>query len=390
MEREVLMTRALLVAIVLAGCTKVNPEFCPNHPDDPRCGGMMQDAGADAPDSGTITADARLDFGAGTYAIRLLEPPSGTLTLISTPLNTDSAQCLTSQVWVNSNQPAACFRVAADITIDASISVPVTGTRPLVLLAANTITISGTLDVASHTGATSGGPGSPHSSCMPGISPGMDGSGGGGGAGGTFAGRGGDGGGGNGSSNGGASAMNTVNNPLYLRAGCNGQTGATGGTGGAVGRGGGGVYIVAGNQITLAGGRINASGAGGRSGTSRGGGGGGGSGGMIVLYAPSITTDANTKLVANGGGGAGGTSTSGGGDGQDPNPGNPSVGGIGGTADSGCGTNLGGAGQASNVVAPGGPGASNCGGGGGGGGIGYIQSNVSLSAAMTSPPVTVL
>lgn len=377
------MRALLFTSIVLVGCMKQNPDFCPAHPDDPRCGGGGDGGnGADA-DSGS-TIDARLSFGSGAYAILLTAGAMGTVTFTGAPLDTDATMlCLPTQVWVNTNQPDACFVVAANITVGSTSLLQVTGSRPLVLLASDKITIAGTLDVASHLGAATGGPGTPDPACTAGTAPGTDSSGGGGGAGGTFIGKGGNGGGGNGANNGGAAANAPITSPMYLRAGCSGQNGAAGGGGGEGGHGGGAVYLIAGNEINLSGGRVNASGAAGSTGSTRGGGGGGGSGGMIVLAATTITTDDNTIMIANGGGGAGGANT--GSAGSDPVLSTPLVGGLGGTTGGGCGTNTGGGGQASNAVGPGGPGPSNCGGGGGGGGIGLIQSSAIPAKGTYSP-----
>src|SRR5258708_5713929 len=81
----------------------------------------------------------------------------------------------------------ACFLVGTDVTVPSGTS-SVTGTRPLVLLATGTVTVTGTLDVASHSG--SDGAGANSSACDPGFAP-QDGAGGG--AGGSFGTKGGDG-----------------------------------------------------------------------------------------------------------------------------------------------------------------------------------------------------
>src|SRR4051812_2689679 len=104
--------RALFFTLLLVGCTKQNPDFCPNHTTDPRCGGMgSNDGGVDA-DGRNPGIDARLDFGAGNYSVHVDDVPA--MSVISfdpgANLNTDtSSYCLQTQPtgWMGAGQPAS-------------------------------------------------------------------------------------------------------------------------------------------------------------------------------------------------------------------------------------------------------------------------------------------
>jgi hypothetical protein len=287
--------------------------------------------------------------------------------------------------------PTLCILAYKTITIGNTLRA--TGPNPLVLIAAESISISGSIDVSSQEGGplgagardcssadTDGPPGQP-------ASPAPDG--GGGGAGGSLGSRGGAGGmSGLGAIEGGQPAL--AMDPTVLVGGCSGGRGGEGvpvtGNGGAAGGfGGGAVYLFAGASITVSGtGQINASGAGGSGGSggsqSCGGGGGGGSGGMIGLEAPSITVTG--AVYANGGGGGGGGGPPLESDSVIPTPGDsgsrsmgPSLagkGGAGGNHDGGNG------GRGSKDASDGTPGENGKtypqpSGGGGGGGAGVIR-----------------
>lgn len=279
----------------------------------------------------------------------------------------------------------ACLIVARDITIPGG-TVAV-GQRPLVLVATRDLLVTGTLSASSRRQQLLAGAGAGLASC-PG---GLDGAstqlanGGAGGAGGSFALPGGNGGIGAGGTSIGLAKPETT--PLgFVRGGCEGGAGGTNATsvpmgGGRRGRSGGGLYLIAGGAITVAG-TLEASGEGGGggehgiSGVGGGaGGGGGGSGGLIGLDAPRIILLASAKLIANGGGGGGGgpsTTADGAAGGEaDPTSLPPFVarggstngggnGGDGGNADAVAGTGA-------DFTAGGG------GGGGGGGGAGHLR-----------------
>jgi hypothetical protein len=399
-----LANRLGMVVLALAGCSKTDPLFCQENPGASGCprpdGDLQQDDGGGIDMSGPAV-DARLCYGVGAYTVCFTTPASGTLlfqnpaTLDTSPGSTTTPACLPAQPmgWTAAGQPEACFIVASSMTFNALVQVR--GSRPLVLVAASSITFNATggLDVSSKRGGLVG-PGAAQQVCpaFP-VTPTNSTSGGGGGAGGSFMTQGGPGGDGNNgsSANGVAPAAEAVN-PAVLRAGCPGQAGGTGQNGanqGLPGPGGGAVFLLAGDSISLAAGTmINASGAGAIQAGRYGGGGGGGSGGTIVLHAPAITAT-GAFLMANGGGGSGGGHNSGnGGAGPGEDPSTPLTPAAGGTAADNAGP--GGRGFAEGFPALGGGlGASSRGGGGGGGGGGWIEANVDPDAT-ASPAVVII
>jgi hypothetical protein len=304
----------------------------------------------------------------------LAAPLSGTLDVtVDSSIDTDSSgpglrQCRP----VVSGNTDVCVIPAQSITIQLGATLGAHGSRPLVLIA-QSISIIGTLDVASHRG-TQQGPDANAAGCSAGTAA----SGVGGGRGGSLGGVGGNGGDEAGQNNGGdAGAALTV---TTLRGGCPGGTGGNG-NGGA--DGGGAVLLIA-NSISLAAtGVINASGASGQGGSSgREGGSGAGSGGMIVLSAPSVALAPTSQIFANGGHGGGGSDNSTAGfNGTDP---------TGATSGGSNGIGTGGAGDGGPgfpaVSRVGQNGTSNDGAGGGGGGAGVIEVfGTTLTSGMVSP-----
>jgi hypothetical protein len=303
-------------------------------------------------------------------------------------------------ITAQSGGPSLCMITGRTITIATGAHLFGEGPNVLVLLASETITVDGTIDVASRLTVLNPGAGADTTCASPagGSATQFEGAGGGG-AGGSFATAGGNGGTGRAPNNpntpGGVAAGTQT--PTVLRGGCAGGRGGNadgGGGSGAGGFGGGGVYLIAGTSITIAG-AINASGSGGGQGTAgtnaSGGAGGGGSGGMIGLDAPSITSTG--QLFANGGSG-------GGGGGDDPSfPGQPgktpaapspaAVGGAGGTGGGGKG----GDGSVLTTAPTNGANGPNpyTAGGGGGGGAGIIRVfgvAASTVGGVISPPAT--
>lgn len=336
--------------------------------------------GADAP-SDTFVADAQLCFGT-LKSICLATPPLGTVIIAGTLNTTSDPRCVVVQQ--GSGLPELCVIPAGTISIENTI---VIGTRPLVFIAAGSITVNGAIDASSIRGGRVGAA----ASTLPCVSSqnGMQGDGGGG-AGGSFgtmgAGGGRGGAGGTGAAGGTAGGVTPV---TAIRGGCAGGLGGKGGgpSEGAIGPSGGALAFYAGSQIAIvAAGSVYASGAGGGAGVqisgTKGGGGGGGSGGLIVLDAPSIQVLGT--VTANGGGGGGG------GDGSAGQPGVDGTTSAYSTAASGGapqGSQQGGPGGRGSAVlispAPGGspPVGGNGGGGGGGGGLGVIWVQGSLAGA---------
>jgi hypothetical protein len=299
---------------------------------------------------------------------------------------TSNSRCEVMQPasWKAAQQPDACIVVGKTITVTADI--PFTGDRPLVLFASDSITISMDVDVSSKSQISQRGAGSPGDACkVPGAATAASG-----GAGGSFIGKGGS--GGVASVSGtvaGVAAEPDTARPTKLRGGCNGGVGANanGAQGGTAGRGGGAIYLVAGNRITINNAAINASGSLGGPAGQNAGGGGAGSGGMIVLFAPVISGE-NGTLVANGGGGGGGGGGNmagvGGGEPVPTAPGNVARGGPGGGGGGTGGDGFAG-GTAAKTGLNGSP-TTACGGGGGGGGAGYIATSVTPTNLVISPP----
>jgi hypothetical protein len=365
--------RLLLASLALtgAGCQQLFGLDQPRRPDAATIDG-----------SGSDSSDC---YGTGVYTICLQSPPPPPISF--TPGQTIvTADVCSNERWSNVNQPDSCIVVATMLTVP---SIAVRGSRPLVLLATDSLTVEGTIDAASHAGDIIG-PASPSPDCQSGLQPQNGVKGAGGGAGGSFVALGADGGFGNAGSNNGGTAGSPIA-ATRLQAGCDGQVGGVGSSTGAVsGHGGGALVLIAGGTLTLRSAIINVSGSGGHSaGVAEGGGGGGGSGGMLVLNAPAIVDDKSSIVIANGGGGGGGGGGTAGPDGADPDPSAPTTTAAGGGAS--CGNNAGGHGAVV-VTAPqaGNDGSGNCGGGGGGGGIGYIQANHPLVNATASPVVTIV
>jgi hypothetical protein len=302
-------------------------------------------------------------------------------------------------------RPATLLLVKSLNVVGTMIS---SGSRPLLVVAQNTITVSGLVDVSS----VSAVPAS-NSVVGAGVSPCLLGNGGmlagnpdfaSGGAGGSFASKGGNGGAAESVAGGAASAA--ASNQLLepLRGGCSGGTGGGllgGDSIGTGGEGGGAIQLSAFDNVTISG-NILANGAGGREGeaammTGAKGtaGGGGGSGGAILLDSKLITL-AGARIVAVGGGGGAGVrqapSAPGSGGGENgsssgvPAPGGlssrPMTNGSGGT----------GSGQVDGVIQPaqsGGIGLfdgtnSPVTGGGGGGSIGIVRFNTKRCTQMAS------
>ncbi|MGE5186711.1 MAG: hypothetical protein ACM31C_31875 [Acidobacteriota bacterium] len=381
------------LAIVVVGGCRFDHGIAPPAPDSPAI---------DAPATGSGDAPGATAFCFGKdLNLCLSAMPSGAITLPgANPLDTDTdANC--TEVVAQTNGPAVCVIAGATITVNADMTA--TGSRPLALIATDTVTMNATIDVSSTSGGRTGA-GASAAPCAVTENGTPDAHGGGGGAGGSFGASGGAGGkGDNNDQNGGTGGVGGSAPlpiaPPPLRAGCAGGNGGNGdGThpGGAGGASGGAIAIIAGTRIQI-GASVYASGAGGGAGTGNnstldvqcGGGGGGGSGGMIALDAPTIQVGG--VLAANGGGGGGGGGDNGtgtgGSDGSTVLYSSIANGGGGG----GMGpdqTGGGGGNGAAGAVAANAGGSVKAGGGGGGGGLGVIWVHGTLSAANLSPSPT--
>jgi hypothetical protein len=366
---------AVLVVVAYASGCGFDVEFGGSNTD----GGIGDGSGSAIEDGGYGC------YGTGLVIVcPLTQPPPNYTVTVSTQFDTNvGGNCTTVNGSIN-NGPiqTACVVVAEDISVMADLRG--IGPRPIVFVATKSMSIQGSIDVASH--RDSRGAGNSTTVCVNGVGP----SGLGGGAGGAFGGEGG--GGGNDENFVGGSTGPLSTPPTSLRGGCRGQGGAGAfGIGGDGGHGGGVFYAIAGMQIDVTG-VINASGEGGRGGTfgtvaGGGGGGGGGSGGMIGLDAAMIRVGG--QVFANGGGGGGGSSGfENAGGGKDPQGAQAVP--EGGTNANGAGR--GGIGTAATTLG-GGAGeprsAFGAGGGGGGGGAGHVQvyGTLVLDGPISPPPI---
>ncbi len=339
-----------------------------------------RDGGGDGP-----TGDGALCVGNGFLGtVCLTADPPATVAL-GAAINTDDATACT-QLLAQGTVADVCIVAGHTITLQTTIAV--TGSRPLGLVALDSITIGGTLDASSGTGMGGTqkgvGAGADPASC-PALTGNANNNGGTGGAGGGMGTPGGA--GGNNSSGTLGAAPDNPFTPTKLRGGCPGGTGGAGGAmnnGGAGGPGGGAVYLLAGTSISVTG-AVFASGAGGGGGgQNRGGGGGGGAGGFVGLEAPTISVTGT--IAANGGGGGGGGDGGAGGPGADGTTTNYSTASPGGIAYDTKASD-GGAGGALQTAAQAGITDINCcgGAGGGGGGVGIVWVKGSLSGQRISP-----
>lgn len=358
---NVRIARALVLVLCASGCRQV--------------AGIEDPLPWDGGDSGSNSGDGSVEdacYGTGIVQLCLGEPASGATMLPDGTLDTDSSPlCATNVI---SGGTGACVVAGNTVVLPTGGVLVATGSKPLIVVAHDSITISGTLSVASRREGSRGA-GSSTGTCNAAAAP----TGGGGGAGGSFGGLGGDGGGPNTTT-----AGPTPPAPTSLRGGCDGQAGS--GSGGSEGAGGGATFLIAKVGIDVTG-SINASGAGAdKPDSGIRGGSGGGSGGMIGLDAPMVQVAGS--VFANGGGGSGGSdSSSEGDDGNDPVAGSGGSGG-GGSGTAGNGGN-GAAGATLDGMAGGSGTAGSSGGGGGGGGAGVVKLYGTRAGAGTiSPPPT--
>ncbi len=358
----------------------------PPNPDDGDVGDMSP------------MIDARTCFGT-PHEICLTTLPTGPRTLPAT-INTDT-DC--DQVETPSGGVPLCVVSGTAITIDNTRA---EGSRPLVIVATETIDITGNLDVSSKRVGNAGA-GANAAGCNAATMGENDGGGAAGGGGGGFGASGGTAGFGDNNDNGGAAGKATggvggmMSVGAFIRGGCKGANGGSTNGGnngsdngtnfGAGSNGGGAVYLIAVTSITVqTTGTISASGGGGDGGNeTSGGGGGGGSGGLIGFDAPTITVMG--RVAANGGGGGGGGGNSDGGNGADgfqpgaqPNWNQRADGGASGQQ----ANSAGGRGGTTGNLAGEGSNNSDGGSGGGGGGVGLIWVHGTLTGTQVSPPIT--
>ncbi len=357
---------------------------------------------ADAGGSSDARNDARSDANVDAFSdsltclgtlkpICFTTPPTGMLMIGGAIDTTSDVRCAS---YPQAFGPDLCVMSGSTVNVAAAM---VVGSRPLVLVATDLLTVSGALDASSRSsGMIGAGANGAGCSATAGAPQGQGGSGGGGGG---FGGVGGGGGKGSGGAlQGAGGSLLTVTD---IRGGCAGAKGGDGdpASGGRVGRGGGALALIAGATIRIVDtGSVFASGTGGGRGCpvgslDGGGGGGGGSGGLIVLDAPMLSISG--IVTANGGAGGGGCDLGQGNDGQDGRQTSYNVAAIGGAAESathggrgGDGGYLANAAQAglASVDNGGGGNGGNGGGGGGGGAVGVVWVHGTISGGARVSP----
>src|SRR5262245_31751381 len=147
-----------------------------------------------ASDTALDVADDPRCFGSDLVRTCLVSAPTQPFT-ISQPTTIDTQSGSLVCAATDSSGAAYCVLAGTSIAIPATLRAA--GTRPLVLIASDSITIAsgGTVDVGSHRGATSeAGAGADPAGCPAGAPPPLPNTTSGGGAGGSFTGLGGNGG----------------------------------------------------------------------------------------------------------------------------------------------------------------------------------------------------
>jgi hypothetical protein len=372
----------MVVVATLAGCYQPNGEqtctvTCPDGvcPNGMTCGGDGLCRSSPSDDCAAI-GDASLPdsnqvcVGQGLIKNFCFARPAAPFAPAAGVLMTDVANCTTT--LMQASGPLLCVFIGTRVSITGTLRV--VGSNPVVFVGVDEVSVGmgAILDVSSKVNEVMPGAGASGQGCAAGSPAGSAGGQvGGGGAGGTFRSRGGGGGSGIVTSSvaGGGASSSALVTVATVRGGCAGSSGGDGtpDSRGVGGLGGGGVYLVSANKISIAG-FINASGAGGHGGgITSGGGGGGGTGGFIGLDAPvyDIATDARVFAIG-GSGGAGANSSVTGGNGDQADGPTPPT-----TTLAPAGAGSGGAGGATTNGTNGGT-ATAGGGGGGGGGTGYI------------------
>ncbi len=416
----------------IAGTCNATTGLCPtpgNETNGTVCPGGKCSNGACVPDPTFLNVNASDIVFTGLGATSLTR--DCVLNTTANPPTLTPPNCFTGSngsfalrnVSQSNSGPPATLLLATRFSVAANVKLSVFGDRPLIIIAQDTLTVAGTLDVSSPTTLTSSlaGPGSSPSACTGTSDDGASSDSGGaryssGGAGGTFGSKGGNGGAAKSSNpttvqNGGVASTPLGASMLTLtplRGGCDGGNGGSSigfgsasGPKGISGRGGGAIQLSAGTKVLVSG-QVFANGGGGFEGSSASpycGAGGAGSGGGILIDTPSLELSSSTAaLIAVGGGGGAGermNGTLGTGNGDNGNTdGSAALGGVGNSAGHGSGgagagkDSLGGISDAlsgNNGTLQGR--ANSASGGGGGGGLGVIRINSAACTSNGSPAV---
>jgi hypothetical protein len=322
----------IAASLAFAGCGKeLNPEFCAAHANDERC---------------TAAPDARPIDAGSTFPVEHLTPATEAMltsdvdisvdttgTVIDTSAGTITPGWTGAVILANVAQedgPSVMVVQVGSFTVAASAdTIDVNGSRPLIIVAARTITVDGRINVSADGSAP--GPGGFAAGLGPGsglAGQAANATGNGGGGGGAFGYA-----GGRGGNPAGGEAGAAYGAASRLEGGSGGGLPSVPMTGCVVtaGAGGGALQLTALGSITIAG-NINAGGSGGQGGeycnTNGSGGGGGGAGGMIFLEAPMLLGSGNLGALGGGGGEAANSFGAAGIDGTDAGTTTPGTGGV--------------------------------------------------------------
>src|SRR5512143_2415577 len=133
--------------------------------------------GSDGRTDGSGDASRFTCYGTALVRVCLTRPTAPVqLTGADTSIDTDSTACAPLEAGGSTD---ACVLLGTTVAIDATGKLIAHGTRPLVIVASDTITVDGTIDVASHRGGAIG-PNADPTACVAGTAPTYGNSGGGG------------------------------------------------------------------------------------------------------------------------------------------------------------------------------------------------------------------
>src|SRR5262249_4075751 len=118
-----------------------------------------------------IDGQCRQCLGGAFLTVCLQSAPMGQMSL-SSSVDTGGSMCVAIEVAIStSGADKYCVLAGTRISIIAGANVRATGSKPLVLVASDSISVDGTLDVGSHRGLVQGGAGFNFAGCEPGVTP---------------------------------------------------------------------------------------------------------------------------------------------------------------------------------------------------------------------------
>ena len=143
--------RAWVLALALGACGFSSSAGVDNgsHGSGQDPGGMLPPDGAGVPPDA-----APVHVCLGSFVHVCAKVPRGALHLMTTTIDTSdvspTSKCLPDAAYTTVPAVDACVIASQTITIPGGSTISVTGSRRLILLADGTLTITGTLDAASH------------------------------------------------------------------------------------------------------------------------------------------------------------------------------------------------------------------------------------------------